>query len=97
MRKVLEQREPEVISDDLLRPGESETVRSLSERLLMHVFRVDPADGRTVGLMYKTILGFVLGKIPSARTKISGLRWYAVHLRERGNKLPQKRPRPPHG
>lgn len=80
--------------DALLRAGEPETIRAMSERLLLHVHKTDESDRRTVGLMYATIIALVREKFPKAQTSIECLRWYAVHMRAEEKRLPQKRPRP---
>jgi len=78
----------------LLRPGEPETIKAMSERLLAFVHHVDETDRRTVGLLYGTIVALVRKKFPKAETSIECLRWYAVHMRQEDRRLPQKRPRP---
>ncbi len=71
-----------------------ETIVAMSKRLLRHVFATDPTDGRTVGLMYSTIVALILKKYPKATTSLECLRWYCVHMRAENDRLPQKRPRP---
>jgi len=93
-KKVVEQGVRETVDPALLQLDVPETIRATSERLLMHVHRTDPGDKRTVGLMYGTIVELVKQKFPKAETTIECLRWYAVHMREEGKRLPQKRPRP---
>lgn len=78
----------------LIQADKPETIRSMSERLLTHVHYVDEADKRTVGVMYTSIIALVRKKFPKAQTSIECLRWYAVHMRTEGRRLPQKRPRP---
>jgi hypothetical protein len=78
----------------LIQADKPETIRSISERLLQHVHYVDDADKRTVGVMYTSIIALVRKKFPKAQTSIECLRWYAVHMRAEGRRLPQKRPRP---
>lgn len=78
----------------LIQADKPETIRSMSERLLTHVHYVDESDKRTVGVMYTSIIALVRKKFPKAQTSIECLRWYAVHMRAEGRRLPQKRPRP---
>lgn len=80
--------------DALVQPGKQETIRAMSERLLLHVHATDPADRRTVGLMYGTIIALIKMKFTKAETSIECLRWYGVHMRAEDKRLPQKRPRP---
>lgn len=84
--------ERELDETDLLRADLVESIADMSRRLLCHVVAVDTLDGRTVGLPYRQILALVLQKYPSARTKLKGLHWSAVHLRAEGVRMAQKRP-----
>lgn len=90
----IEKLEQELGGVDLMRIGTVETIRTMSERLIMHVNRVDPGDDRTEGLTYREILAMIHEKFPKAETSVECLRWYAVHMRAEGKRLPQKRPRP---
>lgn len=58
------------------------------------------ADGRSIGLKYKEVLGIIHEEFPEASTSVACLRWYVVHLRMDANELglpwpdlPQIRPR----
>lgn len=58
------------------------------------------ADGRSIGLKYKEVLGIIHEEFPEASTSVACLRWYVVHLRMDANDLglpwpdlPQIRPR----
>lgn len=58
------------------------------------------ADGRSIGLKYKEVLGIIQEEFPEASTSVACLRWYVVHLRMDANDLglpwpdlPQIRPR----
>lgn len=84
----------ELDEEKLIQPRVPETIKAMSYRLLQHVHGVDPTDGRTVGLLYGTIVALVKKKFPKAQTSLECLRWYAVHMRQEDIKLPQKRPRP---
>ena len=65
--------------------GQPHIIRTLSEELLL---RVEPA------LSYEDVLAKVKEAFPKSSTTIACLRWYAVQLRERGEKVPN-RPRAP--
>lgn len=84
----------ELDEDALIQPKVPETIKAMSYRLLQHVHRVDETDKRTVGLLYSTIVALVRKKFPKAETSLECLRWYSVHMRQEGIRLPQKRPRP---
>lgn len=84
----------EVDEDALIQPKVPETIKAMSYRLLTHIHRTDPSDNRTVGLLYSTIVALVRKKFPKAETSLECLRWYSVHMRQEGIRLPQKRPRP---
>jgi hypothetical protein len=67
------------------------SIRSYAEELLMAKVSKD-ADGRPVGYPYEAILNDIREKFPEAKTSVACLRWYAVHMRERGV-MPPNRPR----
>jgi hypothetical protein len=67
------------------------SIRQVAEELLMEVTGKD-ADGRKTGHTYETILSKIKEKFPQANTSIACLRWYAVHMREKGT-MPPTRPR----
>lgn len=91
---VLENLSPEERTK-LMLPGQIETIRSMSERLLTYVGHVDQSDKRSVGILYNSMLALIHEKFPKAKTSVACLRWYAVHMRSEGKRMPQKRPRPP--
>jgi hypothetical protein len=65
--------------------GQAHIIRTLSEELLL---QAAPA------LSYEAILAEVKRFFPKSSTTIACLRWYAVRLRERGERVPN-RPRAP--
>lgn len=67
------------------------SIRSVAEVLILEVTGLDE-NQRKVGHAYETILAKIKEQYPDAKTSIACLRWYAVHMRERGV-LPPSRPR----
>jgi hypothetical protein len=67
------------------------SIRSVAEHLLLEVVALDE-DKRKVGHSYQTILEKISTQFPGAKTSVACLRWYAVHMRERGV-MPPTRPR----
>lgn len=67
------------------------SIRSVAEVLILEVTGLDE-NQRKVGHAYETILTKIKEQYPDAKTSIACLRWYAVHMRERGV-LPPSRPR----
>lgn len=68
-------------------------IRVEAEKLLLVVEGKDP-DGRPLGIPYDRMLATILKKFPEANTTVACLRWYAVHMRGRGERVPN-RPRVP--
>lgn len=64
-------------------------IRLAAEDLLMQVAGKDE-DGRPQGHSYAIVLDAVLAKFPEANTSVACLRWYAVRMRERGLKVPNR-------
>lgn len=67
------------------------SIRSVAEALILEVVGLDE-NKRKVGHSYETILAKIREQYPEAKTSIACLRWYAVHMRDRGV-LPPSRPR----
>ena len=64
-------------------------IRHLAEALLLEVMTYDD-DGRPYGHGYDYILGRIFEAFEGAKTSVACLRWYAVHMRERGEKVPNR-------
>lgn len=64
-------------------------IRVEAERLLLEVVKTDE-DKRPWGHSYEYILSTLLAQFPGAKTTVACLRWYAVHMRERGEKVPNR-------
>lgn len=64
-------------------------IRVEAEKLLLEVVEVDE-DKRPWGHSYEYILTTLLAQFPGAKTTVACLRWYAVHMRERGEKVPNR-------
>ncbi len=64
-------------------------IRVVAEQLLLEVVTHDE-DKRPWGHSYEYILSTLLAQFPGAKTTVACLRWYAVHMRERGEKVPNR-------
>ncbi len=64
-------------------------IRVEAEKLLLEVVKVDE-DKRPWGHSYEYILSTLLAQFEGAKTTVACLRWYAVHMRERGEKVPSR-------
>lgn len=64
-------------------------IRHEAEKLLMHVEYRDE-EGRPYGLSYEGILNRIKEQFEGAKTTVACLRWYAVHMRERGQRVPHR-------
>lgn len=64
-------------------------IRVVAEGLLLEVISKDE-DGRPYGHSYETILDKIREQFDGAKTSVACLRWYAVHMRERGEKVPNR-------
>ena len=64
-------------------------IRHDAEALLLEVVTHDD-DGRPYGHAYDFILQTLLTRFEGAKTTVACLRWYAVHMRERGEKVPNR-------
>lgn len=64
-------------------------IRVEAEKLLLEVAKTDE-DGRAWGHSYEYILSTLLAQFEGAKTTVACLRWYAVHMRERGEKVPNR-------
>lgn len=67
-------------------------IRSVAEGLLLEVVTHDE-EKRPFGHPYEYILDRIREQFDGAKTTVACLRWYAVHMRERGEHVPF-RPRP---
>lgn len=63
------------------------TIRSFAEALMCEVVSHD-GDGRPLSHSYAEILERILVEFPKAKTTVACLRWYGVHMRERGDRVP---------
>lgn len=64
-------------------------IRVVAEALLLEVVSHDE-DKRPYGHSYETILDSIRAQFDGAKTTVACLRWYAVHMRERGEKVPNR-------
>jgi biotin operon repressor len=64
-------------------------IRAVAEELLMQTVGKDD-DGRPQGRSYGDILEEIHGKFEGAQTSVACLRWYAVRMREKGLKVPNR-------
>ncbi len=64
-------------------------IRVVAEELLMQVSGKD-GDGRPVGRPYADILAEIHEQFEGSATSVACLRWYAVRMRERGMKVPNR-------
>lgn len=64
-------------------------IRVVAEGLLLEVTHKDE-DGRPYGHSYETVLERIREQFDGAKTTVACLRWYAVHMRERGEKVPNR-------
>ena len=63
--------------------------RVVAEQLLLEVVPHDE-DKRPYGHSYEEILNRIRAQFEGAKTTVACLRWYAVHMRERGEKVPNR-------
>lgn len=64
-------------------------IRVVAEALLLEVVTHDE-DKRPYGHSYDTILSKIHEQFPEGKTSVACLRWYAVHMRERGERVPNR-------
>lgn len=64
-------------------------IRVVAEQLLLEVVTHDE-DKRPYGHSYEEILNRICAQFEGAKTTVACLRWYAVHMRERGEKVPNR-------
>ncbi len=64
-------------------------IRVVAEAMLLEVVSHDE-DKRPYGHPYDTILNTIHEQFEGAKTTVACLRWYAVHMRERGEKVPNR-------
>lgn len=65
------------------------SIRSVAEGLLMQVSYSD-MDKRPYGLSYEEVLAEIKKQFPNAKTTVACLRWYVVHMRDGGQKVPAR-------
>jgi len=65
-------------------------IRVVAEALLLEVITHDE-DGRPYGHPYDVILNKIHEQFPESKTSVACLRWYAVHMRERDERVPNRR------
>ncbi len=65
------------------------SIRSVAEALLLEVVSVDE-NKRNVGIGYEDIIAKIKEQFPTANTTVACLRWYAVHMRERDVRVPNR-------
>lgn len=64
-------------------------IRVVAELLLLEVMTHDEGK-RPYGHSYEEILNRIRAQFEGAKTTVACLRWYAVHMRERGEKVPNR-------
>ena len=64
-------------------------IRVVAEALLLEVVSHDD-DKRPYGHSYDEVLNRIHQQFEGAKTTVACLRWYAVHMRERGEKVPNR-------
>lgn len=64
-------------------------IRIVAEQLLLEVVTHDE-DKRPYGHSYEEILNRIHAQFKGAKTTVACLRWYAVRMRERGEKVPNR-------
>lgn len=65
------------------------SIRSVAEEILMRVAYHDE-DNRPFGLPYEEVLAEIKKEFPNAKTTVACLRWYVVHMRDGGKKVPAR-------
>lgn len=65
-------------------------IRVEAEKLLLEVVGHDE-DKRPYGHTYEYVLNKLREMFPGAKTTVACLRWYAAHMRERGERVPNRR------
>lgn len=65
------------------------SIRSVAEEILMRVAYHD-LDKRPFGLPYEEVLAEIKKEFPNAKTTVACLRWYVVHMRDGGKKVPAR-------
>ncbi len=64
-------------------------IRAVAEAMLLKVVSVDD-EKRPYGMPYEDILVELRKQFEGCKTTVACLRWYAVHMRERGEKVPAR-------
>lgn len=81
--------EPKPKKEKKEKKAKGPVIRVVAEALLLEVTHKDE-DGRPYGHAYDTILERIREQFDGAKTTVACLRWYAVHMRERGEKVPNR-------
>lgn len=91
LRKALEApaAKPKGKSEPKAKKEKGPVIRAVAEGLLMEVVTHDE-DKRPYGHSYEVILNRIKAQFPEAKTTVACLRWYAVHMRERGERVPNR-------
>lgn len=84
--KVKAKREPKAPKE---KKEKGPVIRVVAEALLLEVVTHDE-DKRPYGHSYDEILNRIHAQFEGAKTTVACLRWYAVHMRERGEKVPNR-------
>lgn len=79
-------REPKALKE---KKEKGPVIRVVAEQLLLEVVAHDE-DKRPYGHSYEEILNRIRAQFEGAKTTVACLRWYAVHMRERGEKVPNR-------
>lgn len=88
--KVIPPKKPEPKAEAKpAQPKSGRIIRIACEELLLRTVHVGP-DKKPVGMSYEDILASVKAEFPNSKTSIACLRWYAVQLRERGERMPAR-------
>lgn len=64
-------------------------IRKVAEAMLLEVVSHDE-DKRPMGHPYEDVLKSIHQQFQGAKTTVACLRWYAVHMRERGERVPYR-------
>lgn len=87
--KATAKKEPKVKKEPKPKKEKGPVIRHEAEKLLLEVVKHDE-DGRPYGHSYEYILSTLLAQFVGAKTTVACLRWYAVHMRERGERVPNR-------
>lgn len=82
-------REPKAPKAPKEKKEKGPVIRVVAEQLLLEVMAHDE-DKRPYGHSYEAILNRIRAQFEGAKTTVACLRWYAAHMRERGEKVPNR-------